>query len=378
MAKSKKLKLRRKTAGDDPTSTNNPSSTSVQKAGWANPTYAYALDQKYTTTSTAAAQQNYGGYGFNIPSGSTINQLIIKTEAYSNSPSSDILYVWVYDGSVWHQNTTPLALTTSEQEFDWDITNLIQWTPAAVNSIRTRIDYENAGGCFPPAVECLCFSKTQAELEALAGMPADWTDRSPFWNAVFAKTKDTGGDLFKLVRVDRLTEQDTLVFLHALDPESGLPIDRPEIDHKKCEKRISLNIFPEHPKAVVKHTGAFKLIHAYFPIPAHLLRVYAKHEIFRRLLNLPDPIPPEGVLADICITDNHHVWVRNKGVITAGELKVGELVGEIVWDNGFWYTVPLPIVRIDVESFNGSVYDVQFPHTHHILTRYLIGHLSKK
>jgi hypothetical protein len=38
----------------------------------------------------------------------------------------------------------------------------------------------------------------------------------------------------------------------------------------------------------------------------------------------------------------------------------------------------LPIVRIDVEPFTGSVYDVQFSHTHHILTRYLIGHLSKK
>jgi hypothetical protein len=63
------------------TVTNSPSSTS---GGWTNPTNAYANDGGYAsvTSGTPSASQTYGGYGFNIPSGSTITQVRVRYDAW--------------------------------------------------------------------------------------------------------------------------------------------------------------------------------------------------------------------------------------------------------------------------------------------------------
>jgi len=354
--------------------TKNPSSTAVIVAGWANPTYAYTLNTQYTTTYTDLAEQEYAGYGFTLTSGSAVNQVIVKIQAYSNAPTSEHLTAEVWDGTSWHTYAVPI--TTSPTLYNWDVSSYIN-TYDKVNNIKTRIKAATSGGCFPPAAQFLVFNKTQRELETLAGIKADWTEKSDFWNALFGNTKDVGGDLFKLISAEQLSVKDVLVFLQLIDAKTNLPVDSTEIDHKPCAKRVYLKVFQAQPTAIISHKGTFKLIHAYFPIPANLLQIYAQHALFKEMINVPDFIPAEGVIGDICMTDNHPLWVRNKGLIKMGELEVGDLLDEVVWHDGFWYTTVVPILRIDIEEFTGTVYDVQYPNTDHAIMRYLIGHLSK-
>jgi hypothetical protein len=67
------------------TMTNSPTSASV---GWTNPSNAFADGGGYASTisdniDNNPASQTYQGYGFNIPAGSTINQVRVRYDAYT-------------------------------------------------------------------------------------------------------------------------------------------------------------------------------------------------------------------------------------------------------------------------------------------------------
>ena len=88
----------------------------------------------------------------------------------------------------------------------------------------------------------------------------------------------------------------------------------------------------------------------------------------------------------MCVTDNHPVFVvarrdaegvyQNLGEIPAGELQVGDLLGEIYWDKQLGRGV-LPIDKIERFVFEGDVYDIRCE-SRWIFGRYLLGHFSKE
>jgi len=63
------------------TLTNSPS---ISNGGWTNPASAYADGGGYasTTSGTPSASQTYWGYGFNLPAGSTIQQVRVRYDAW--------------------------------------------------------------------------------------------------------------------------------------------------------------------------------------------------------------------------------------------------------------------------------------------------------
>jgi len=128
----------------------NATSTTTITSGWTNPTYAYASDNLRTYTSTSGAEQEYSGYGINIPSGATINKVWVGLEGYTTDAAYEELYVKIYDGTAWY---TKIVTDYSSETLQWiDFTTSTTWTPAKVNSIKTRIYYYysgGGGGCFP-------------------------------------------------------------------------------------------------------------------------------------------------------------------------------------------------------------------------------------
>ncbi|MCW1308141.1 MAG: hypothetical protein OH337_02950 [Candidatus Parvarchaeota archaeon] len=139
--------------------TYSPSSTTVITSGWTNPTYAYASDDLRTYTSTDGAEQEYSGYGINVPWGATINKVEVGVESYTTLPDYEVLSVRIYDGSKWY---SAVVDTYSSETLEWiDFTTSTTWTPEKVNSIKTRIYYYytgGGGGCYPNFTKAIVYS----------------------------------------------------------------------------------------------------------------------------------------------------------------------------------------------------------------------------
>ena len=127
--------------------TKSPSSTRTIVSGWNYPTRAYTSDNSRTYSSTNNAEQEYAGYGFNIPSGATIEKVEVGAEWYTTSASDETFYVKVLKGGSWYTYTLPDQ--TSESLYWKDVTGS-GWTPEQVNNIKTRIRlYKSSeGGCY--------------------------------------------------------------------------------------------------------------------------------------------------------------------------------------------------------------------------------------
>ncbi|MCW1308536.1 MAG: hypothetical protein QW507_00800, partial [Candidatus Nanoarchaeia archaeon] len=137
----------------------NATSTTTITSGWTNPTYAYAPDNLRTYTSTSGAEQEYSGYGINIPSGATINKVWVGLEGYTTDAAYEELYVKIYDGTAWY---TKIVTDYSSETLQWiDFTTSTTWTPEKVNSIKTRILYYytgGGGGCYPNFTKAIVYS----------------------------------------------------------------------------------------------------------------------------------------------------------------------------------------------------------------------------
>lgn len=120
------------------TATVYPSSYSVVNGTWNDPTYMYADDGSYVTVAPTYLSANFNiNYFFssaNIPSGSTINSVTLRTQ-WKASSSAALLSSNIqigYDGSLMGSLSTDVASNTSDRT--QSNTNTGTWTAEMLNS----------------------------------------------------------------------------------------------------------------------------------------------------------------------------------------------------------------------------------------------------
>jgi len=304
----------------DPTEQKSPSTTAVIVAGWLNPTYAYADDTSRTRSSSndGGEEQEYAGYGYSISADATINEFLIQIKGFLLNPGDEGVSIKYWDGTNWYFSVPPF--TDVEQFFSSNVTSIIN-TPAKVNGIKVRIYYWTVpppGGCFPPLSEFLGWDGTN----------------------------------FKMLKVEDIKVGDLLL----------------GFDASKTPRFFSAKV-----TSVVKHSGKWKIIRVYFKYPKTFTNLTYQHPQLRQLLNLKKDSEP---LCDTAWTDNHPVFTFNRGMITAGELRVGDILGEL-FHSGKLLTGGVQIENIETFDFEGDVFDVK-GESKFIFGRYLIGHLTKE
>ena len=124
-------------------STKPPSSTIDIVAGWVDPTNAYANDAAYACSKTRGAAQGYGGYDFNILSGSTISQVRVRLDAWCEGDDDIKLEVSTDGGATYLATSFTVNLATSEETYWVDITGWTTWIVEKLNSdnIRTKVTH---------------------------------------------------------------------------------------------------------------------------------------------------------------------------------------------------------------------------------------------
>jgi hypothetical protein len=135
------------------TATNSPLSTFPASGGWANPTNAYINGDNYASSATSNAQQKYGGYGFTIPTTSTITSVkVMLTAAINFVVTGWFMQVEVStDGGstfVSHAATYVGQLTTAKTVYTVDVTSWTAWTPSMINNdkIWVRVTFYGSSG----------------------------------------------------------------------------------------------------------------------------------------------------------------------------------------------------------------------------------------
>lgn len=172
-----------------------PASTAVVAAGWTNPTDAYSFDNTYAYSETTAAEQEYGGYGFDVPGNEVIDKVyaVIKwfstvTTVVQGDAANFTCSIEVYDGSTWQTyqvtaenfavstaNDESLVCTsgnTSNSQTAIDVTALLN-TPTKVNNSKTRLLFvigaTAAGITLRWSVDCISLLAVH---HAVGGIPA--------------------------------------------------------------------------------------------------------------------------------------------------------------------------------------------------------------
>ena len=292
-----------------PTETKSPSTNTQINSGWNNPAYAYESDNNRANTSTDNAEQEYGGYGFNIPEENIIESLKVKVEGYLTSPSTEQLTIRVYratNGS-WYSRVAPL--TSSEQIVAVDFSNDADWTPNDINNIKVRMryDYTGGGGCFHPESEFLSFDGTKL-------------------GKIKAKNCKIGDFLLGC----------------------------------ECNPNLKRVIFkPAKILKIQKHSGKWNMIRFYIEIPPSYLKALSENPILKSLLNLKDEELNKPRLEDACVTANHPIITRNKGEIPAEKLEENDIVNVLLWEKGKFYTAPAYVIKIEKFLFEGEVHDIR-------------------
>jgi len=122
----------------------SPSTNGILSTGLTNPTYAYADDTLYAT-GTMGRSSWYGGYALNIPAGSTISGIGLKSiaKASSSNGTNTMKYVVSNNGGTSYRCTkfaTPDISTTDRITYFGGASNLMgcNWTAASVNNIRVN------------------------------------------------------------------------------------------------------------------------------------------------------------------------------------------------------------------------------------------------
>jgi len=128
--------------------TKNASSTS---GAWTTPDGAYADGGLYAYTTSATApgsQQNYGGYGFNIPTTASITKVRVRLDAWTAGNEQLKLEASEDGGSTFLATTATYSLTTTETTYWTDVTGWTTWTPSKINSdkIWIRVSALKVGG----------------------------------------------------------------------------------------------------------------------------------------------------------------------------------------------------------------------------------------
>ena len=145
----------------------SPSSTTTIVSGWNYPSRAYSSDNSrtYVTSSNDGAEQEYSGYAINVPSGASIEKVYVGVEGHTSDSANEILYVKIYDGSIWRSKS---VTDYSSETLQWiDFTSFTSWTPEKVNSIKTRIKYDYTGytGCYSNQTYFVVANSTDGSFE---------------------------------------------------------------------------------------------------------------------------------------------------------------------------------------------------------------------
>lgn len=115
-----------------------PTSYSIGSGTWNNPTYIYADDGSYTTTTVSAFDNHHTiEYNFpsaNIPAGATINSVTLQTQWKASSSAAQLSskIQMGYDGSLVGSANTDEASTTSDRTQNCTTTGT--WTVEQLNS----------------------------------------------------------------------------------------------------------------------------------------------------------------------------------------------------------------------------------------------------
>jgi len=123
---------------EEKTLKNAPSST--LEGTWSNPAYAYASDNRYGTTATDGATQQYGNYGFSIPPESTINKVEVGFEAYTDEDEKIGITCSWDGGTTWDKGYTSHTLPTSDpNEVTWvEFKHANGWTVDELSNAKFR------------------------------------------------------------------------------------------------------------------------------------------------------------------------------------------------------------------------------------------------
>ena len=131
-------------------SPNSPSSTSTPSGTWSNPTNAYSSDNSYASTSTASAAQQYGTYGFSLPSAATIVRVEVGYEAYTAGDDGIRIACSWDGGTTWSTESVVATLPASDPNMvTWvDFTTATSWTASKLSdaNFRTKASYQYSGG----------------------------------------------------------------------------------------------------------------------------------------------------------------------------------------------------------------------------------------
>ena len=132
--------------------TNSPSNNS---GVWSNPTNAYADSgtSANVISSSPPSSHTFYGYGFNIPAGSTIQQVRVRYDAWitprTGNQSNDYLWVYVsWNGGInWSPHQVNGNLTQSETTYWYPVTGATTWDATKLNdsNLRVRVDAEQQG-----------------------------------------------------------------------------------------------------------------------------------------------------------------------------------------------------------------------------------------
>lgn len=149
----------------------SPTTTTTITAGWTNPTYAFTSDNQYAYAGAVSpAEQEYSGYGISIPSDAQNIQVYVGAERYTTYGSSEDLSVKVYDGANWYTGAIPDSST--EALYWYNFTTATTWTPAKVNSIKTRLYFTVVAGggdtCFSNNTYLLTYNYTHLIFKPIA------------------------------------------------------------------------------------------------------------------------------------------------------------------------------------------------------------------
>jgi len=297
-----------------PTDNRSPTTNATIVKGWLYPISAYADDALRTYSSTFPSLQEYGGYGFTVPSSDTLSEVLLKVKGYLNDPTVEELWAYWYDGATWYYTVIPL--TTSEQTYSKNITAQID-TPAKLNAIKTRIQRKTIGsGCFPSECEFLCHD----------------------------------GENFKQVKVSDLTLNDELCGITA----------------RNVFKRARIT-------EINMHHGTWDIIRAFVTYPKTYVNATYENIKFRQLFKLERN---KDFQCDIAVTDNHPIFTRNKGHIPARELQIGDILAEFFFDANRLQAGAVQVEDIERFVYEGTVYDIQ-GESDFIFGKYLLGYDTK-
>ncbi len=120
-----------------------PSNNGSPHNEWTNPGNAYQSDGSYATAGSAGLRQTYGGFGFELPGGNTVQGIIVKVDGSGSTAAGAIEIALSWDGGI-STTTTEVTPTLSGSDVVYVVGGQTTtwgraWTPAELNDTNFRV-----------------------------------------------------------------------------------------------------------------------------------------------------------------------------------------------------------------------------------------------